>query len=204
MKLELLIFAITGFLIYNTYYDGNIVKYVKTNMKYIQMATYGFLGLSLYIFLKKYPSHSKSLFVHANDIIKYMPIDKNTADMISPIFNLSKEQGFFQDNDYISSNEIYHQHQHRNQDTVDRSYYTTEKQQQQRRPTTMKRSVSETKKKYVASNQQWRCAHCNQQLDHTFEVDHIVDLQYGGTNEVSNLVALCRNCHGKKTLSRHL
>lgn len=202
MKLELFVFAITGFLIYNTYYDGKVLKYVKTNMKYIQMATYGFLGLSLIIFLKKYPSHSKSLFIHANDIIKYMPIDKNTADMISPIFNLSKEQGFFQNNEYISSNQIYEQPQ--NQTTSVNPNYYKEPPQQRRSTQTMKRSVSETKKKFVASNQQWKCAHCNQQLDHTFEVDHIVDLQYGGTNEVSNLVALCRNCHGKKTLSRHL
>jgi 5-methylcytosine-specific restriction endonuclease McrA len=50
----------------------------------------------------------------------------------------------------------------------------------------------------------WKCGHCNQQLDHTFEVDHILDLQYGGSNNVDNLVALCRNCHGKKTMKRHI
>ena len=63
---------------------------------------------------------------------------------------------------------------------------------------TNKRSVSETKKKYVASQQGWKCAHCQAVLDATFEVDHKVDLQYGGSNDVSNLHALCRNCHGKK------
>ena len=63
---------------------------------------------------------------------------------------------------------------------------------------------SETKKKYVASNQQWKCGHCQQQLDHTFEIDHVVDLRYGGDNSVQNLIALCRNCHGKKTLNAKL
>ena len=62
-----------------------------------------------------------------------------------------------------------------------------------------KRSVSETKKKYVASQQNWTCNKCNQKLNHTFEVDHKVRLEYGGTNEVSNLEALCRECHGQKT-----
>lgn len=64
----------------------------------------------------------------------------------------------------------------------------------------VKRNVSESKKKYVASNQQWKCASCNDLLDATYEIDHITPLYKGGTNEVSNLKALCRNCHGKKTL----
>ena len=64
----------------------------------------------------------------------------------------------------------------------------------------VKRNVSESKKKFVASNQQWKCASCNELLDATYEIDHITPLYKGGTNEVSNLKALCRNCHGKKTL----
>jgi len=64
---------------------------------------------------------------------------------------------------------------------------------------THKRSVSETKKKYIASQQNWKCNHCQQQLTAWFEVDHITRLDQGGTNDVENLVALCRNCHGEKT-----
>lgn len=62
-----------------------------------------------------------------------------------------------------------------------------------------KRSVSETKKKFVASSQDWKCGGCNTKLTAWFEVDHKTRLDRGGSNEVSNLVALCRNCHGKKT-----
>ena len=64
---------------------------------------------------------------------------------------------------------------------------------------THKRNVSESKKKFIASNQRWRCSHCNTLLDNTYEVDHIIALYKGGTNELNNLEALCRNCHGKKT-----
>ena len=67
-----------------------------------------------------------------------------------------------------------------------------------------KRSVSETKKKYVAANQDWKCGHCDNQLDHTFEIDHKIRLEYGGGNDVQNLIALCRNCHGKKTASENM
>ena len=62
-----------------------------------------------------------------------------------------------------------------------------------------KRNVSESKKKFIASNQKWKCAHCQNLLDNTYEVDHITALYKGGTNELNNLEALCRNCHGKKT-----
>jgi 5-methylcytosine-specific restriction endonuclease McrA len=67
-----------------------------------------------------------------------------------------------------------------------------------------KRSVSETKKKYVASIQDWKCGHCNNKLTHTFEVDHKVRLEHGGGNDPSNLVALCRECHGQKTASENM
>ena len=67
-----------------------------------------------------------------------------------------------------------------------------------------KRSVSETKKKYVAAQQGWKCGYCDEQLDETFEVDHKVDLQYGGSNHVSNLAAVCRRCHAKKGMMNRL
>jgi hypothetical protein len=66
---------------------------------------------------------------------------------------------------------------------------------------THKRNVSSLTKKMVASNQQWKCGgSCNQTLDYTYEIDHHIPLFKGGSNEMSNLIALCRNCHGKKTL----
>ena len=65
--------------------------------------------------------------------------------------------------------------------------------------TTFKRNVSETKKKHVASLQNWRCGHCKDQLTAWFEIDHVIRLDCGGGNEIENLSALCRNCHGKKT-----
>ena len=69
---------------------------------------------------------------------------------------------------------------------------------------TTKRSVSETKKKFVAANQNWLCGDCKRQLPAWFEVDHVIALHNGGSNEVSNLVAMCRDCHGKKTAMDHI
>ena len=67
-----------------------------------------------------------------------------------------------------------------------------------------KRSVSETKKKFVAASQGWKCRSCNNMLPAWFEVDHTTRLDQGGTNNVDNLVALCRECHGKKTAMENL
>jgi len=67
-----------------------------------------------------------------------------------------------------------------------------------------KRSVSESKKKIVAARQHWKCANCNNELSYTFEVDHIKRLDRGGSNDLSNLAAICPNCHREKTVYENL
>lgn len=62
-----------------------------------------------------------------------------------------------------------------------------------------KRNVTETTKKIVASKQQWKCGMCHRLLDETYEVDHIIPLYKGGSNEINNLMALDPICHRKKT-----
>ena len=62
------------------------------------------------------------------------------------------------------------------------------------------RNVTPLQKKIVASNQSWKCRKCNSLLDYTYEIDHINPLYQGGGNNLENLQALCRNCHGKKTM----
>ena len=69
---------------------------------------------------------------------------------------------------------------------------------------TEKRNVTNLMKKKVAADQAWVCAHCKQTLDESYEVDHKLALYRGGTNDIDNLVALCRNCHGKKTMKERL
>ena len=62
------------------------------------------------------------------------------------------------------------------------------------------RNVSEKTKKIVAGGQSWKCAMCYDILPPTYEVDHIMRLEFGGSNDISNLQALCPNCHRKKTM----
>ena len=67
-----------------------------------------------------------------------------------------------------------------------------------------KRRLSESVKKIVASNQRWTCNMCHNILDASYEVDHIIPLYKGGSNDINNLQALCRNCHGMKTINDKL
>ena len=62
MRIGLFIIGITIFLVVNTYYDGKYTKMFHINKKYVQMATYAFVGLSLYLFIKKNPEGSKGMF----------------------------------------------------------------------------------------------------------------------------------------------
>jgi len=182
MKIQFFIFAITIFLIYDTYHDGKYSEKIMSGKKYMKMVMVGFIGLSLCILIRKHPNDGRSMLEHATQLIKYMPIKKGTKDVITPIFDFTK--------------------------AANGGYSAAETPQMRRMMnsgrTSTKRSVSETKKKYVASRQGWKCQDCNNQLDATFEVDHLVELQHGGTNHVSNLRALCRNCHGKKTMLSNL
>ena len=43
MKLALLIFGITGFLMANTYYDGKYTAYLQSYQKHMKMAMFGFI-----------------------------------------------------------------------------------------------------------------------------------------------------------------
>jgi 5-methylcytosine-specific restriction endonuclease McrA len=187
MKFELLIFGVTAFFIANTYYDNKYIDMMKTWKKYYQMIGIGFVGISAYVFLKKYPDQSRTLFTHANSVVKYLPIDRNTTHFFSPILDLAR---------FGAGAEV------GNSSPQERRMMNSG--QNGGVGKTTKRSVSETKKKYVAAQQGWKCGDCKEQLPAWFEVDHIVRLDSGGSNHIDNLVAYCRNCHGKKTALENL
>ena len=195
MKIELVIFIITGLLIANTYYDGKIVKMITIlkNSKYLKMATFAFGGLSLYLFLKKNPKNSKEFLGQANEMIKTLPMTRDSMDLITPFLSLTNTKSFTD-----SNQDIYMDNGGGGGMVGGGNNAGINRMMMSGRGTT-KRSVSETKKKYVAASQNWLCGDCKRQLPAWFEVDHVIALHNGGSNEVNNLVALCRDCHGKKT-----
>ena len=192
MRFELVIILIAGFLMGNIYTDGKYMAMLVSWKKYYQMAGIAFGALTLYILFKRNPLRAREIVTTSNEYIKYLPIDKNTSNMISPILDFTSKQGFMSDSSHLPILPMSNQ----NQVSEDRIMNSGKK--------TTKRSVSETKKKFVASRQNWKCGDCQKQLNAWFEVDHKIRLEHGGSNHVDNLVALCRDCHGKKTTMENL
>lgn len=184
MTLNKYIFIITLFLMYNTYNDGKLVKKIISLKKYYTIAFWGFLGLGVYIYINKFPNKSSNIFTHADKVMPYLPIDGETMEIINPILNVSKFMNVTEPMPYVPPSE---------KRMINSGYQNKGK-----------RVVSETKKKYVAANQDWLCKKCNSKLPACFEVDHIQRLDQGGSNNVTNLVALCRTCHGEKTMMENL
>ena len=199
MRVEILIFIIAGLIIANIYTEGKVLKKLLSFKKYYQMLGVAFGAFMLYILLKRNPMRAQQVIASTNDYIKYLPIDKNTTNMISPILDFTSKQDF--SGDVQNGRDAY------NYPVIpmpNQNHTVSENRMLQSGKKATKRSVSETKKKYVASNQDWKCGDCGCKLPAWFEVDHKVRLEYGGSNHVDNLVALCRDCHGKKTAIENL
>lgn len=185
MKLEIILFSVIAFLIYDTYCGGIYTKYLYSLKKYTKVISIGLLIFSIYLMLKKNPEHAPNLIRTANNFVRFLPLYKDGNSMNTYVGGgggLLDETGLGMFNPYdAATNKILTSGKHGT-----------------------KRSVSETKKKYVASQQDWKCGKCGQKLNAWFEVDHKVRLEYGGGNNVENLVALCRECHGEKTAMENM
>ena len=199
MRFEIVIFLIASFLIANIYSDGKYLKLVLSWKKYYQMAGIAFGAMFLYWLIKKNPQNAKNIIMSSNEYIKYLPVDRNTADMISPILNFTSKNTFSNADGYNHTLLTMPNGGNGNTQTD-----ATEQRIMNSGKKSTKRSVSETKKKFVASRQNWKCENCNKQLPAWFEVDHKIRLEYGGSNHIDNLVALCRECHGEKTAMENL
>ena len=205
MKLELLIIAITGFVLLNTYFEGKLISKLKNYEKYYKMGLIAFVGLCVYLFIKKNPANYKDFVHNTNGYIKYLPIDRNTASLITPIIDFTSKSitNELNNNYNLSAGTNF-----RESENLHRSINNNLTKQQQKilqsGNISTKRSVSETKKKFVAASQNWHCKNCQKQLPAWFEVDHVIKLEYGGSNSIDNLVALCRDCHGRKTAFENL
>lgn len=205
MRIEIIIFLITGLLVGNIYTDGKVLKKLLSYKKYYQMAGIAFGGLVMWWLVKKNPQKANEMFATSHEYLKYLPVDQTTSNVISPILDFTAKQNYASNmvngstaagGTYNMMNMFLGNGQSRNHQPDSRLLNSGKK--------ATKRSVSETKKKFVAAQQNWKCGDCGEQLTAWFEVDHKIRLEYGGSNHIDNLVALCRECHGKKTTIENL
>ena len=189
MRFEIIIFIVAGLLIANVYTEGKVLKQLLSWKKYYQMFGIAIGAFVLYWLFKKNPAHAKNIIMSSNEYIKYLPVDRNTSSFITPILDFTANHSSLTEGGGYN--------------------HPTMKMPEDSRIANSgkkgtKRSVSETKKKFVAARQNWKCEKCKRQLPAWFEVDHVVRLEHGGSNHIDNLVALCRDCHGEKTAMENL
>jgi hypothetical protein len=152
-------------------------------------------AIFIYMIMKSGDRRSQDVFFHGFNFLKALPLERSYVNGLSPIFDMTGGGNTAQDDGFMS--EI-------NDSGVTRINPLFPAKVPRRGMLPTKRSVSEAKKRYVAASQNWQCANCQQLLNHTFEVDHITRLEFGGSNDVGNLSALCRNCHGIKTARENI
>jgi hypothetical protein len=194
MRIEIFLFIIALIVMANIYYEGKVLKKILSYKKYFQMAGVLFGFFIIYYLIKRNPLVSQNIITTTNEYIKYLPIDKDTKNIINPILDFSEKINFTKDNNWTGGSGNY----------IGGGNFPIIEVKQIQHPdkqftNKIKRSVSETKKKYISAQQGWKCHHCKQQLSAFYEVDHIVPLYKGGSNNLNNLVSLCRECHSKKT-----
>jgi len=209
MRIELWILLIAAVCVANIYTDGKYLKLLYKWKKLYQIVGIILGALFLYFVIKKNPMKTGEILQASNDYLKYLPMDKNSTSFISPILDFTSRQNLYKSEsmgypvarmpttDLRSPGKFVQVQQSNNGLEGGTRLMNSGKKGS-------KRSVSETKKKFVASRQNWQCGHCNKQLSAWFEVDHKIRLEYGGDNHIDNLVALCRECHGEKTAMENL
>ena len=188
MKIELIMLVIVGGLAYHIYNDGKWLNMVATYKKQLQIGGVVVVGLFIYWLIKYNPMMAGKILLSGKDYVKYMPLDSGVTSFLSPAIDFTGK--------WIGGGGGGGAGGGRQMAAITKMENSG--------GNSTKRSVSETKKKFVASNQNWLCKDCGQQLDGLYEIDHVIQLSKGGTNHISNLEALCVRCHKLRTVSDKL
>ena len=217
MRIEIVLFLIAAAIMANIYTEGKLVMSLTRYKKYYQMAGVAFAALAIYVLFKKNPDRARDLVFTSNEYLKYMPVDKNASSILNPILDFTSKYSGGAAAGAATFGDFGQAHPILNLGSNGRQSYAEARITKSGIPDSnewnggeevkvkaTKRSVSETKKKYVAAQQGWKCGNCTKQLPAWFEVDHKIRLEHGGSNHINNLVALCRDCHGEKTAMENL
>lgn len=164
----------------NRYFDNKFVSFFLSNRKYVEIGVVICCGILMFFIVKYYPEYTRYMLTHSKKYEHLLP------DTARNIFDFTSRH-FGEDEDARHGQGVLDHNVWREKSTA-----------------STKRAVSANLKKQVAADQQWKCAICKNTLPANYEIDHITRLEYGGSNDYSNLQALCRNCHGTKTLQEDI
>jgi hypothetical protein len=199
MRIEIVLFLIAAAVMGNIYTDGRLMKSLTRYKKYYQMAGVAFAAFAIYYMFKKSPDRAREMVMTSHEYLKYLPVDRNTSSILNPVLDFTSRYGGVASHPILNLGGQSGGVQAYAESRIINSGGSADPVKK-----ATKRSVSETKKKYVAAQQSWKCGNCQKQLPAWFEVDHKIRLEHGGSNHIDNLVALCRDCHGEKTAMENL
>lgn len=63
----------------------------------------------------------------------------------------------------------------------------------------VRKRIPESVRWHIAASQSFCCAACDTMLPDVAEIDHVLRLADGGTDDINNLIALCSTCHSVKS-----
>lgn len=201
MRIEIVIIIIGSLFAYHVYTEGQFLKKVLSYKKYFMIGAIVVGSLFLCWLFRRNPSSAIEMLHNSNEYLKYLPVDGGASKWVTPIldFTLKKQyqswdggHGSFANVDGGGQSPTTN---YENLNSIPAAVNGV---------TRTKRSVSESRKRFVASQQNWLCKKCGEMLPATYEIDHVIRLDRGGTNEISNLAALCPSCHRQKTLLENL
>lgn len=66
-----------------------------------------------------------------------------------------------------------------------------------------RKKISKEMRQHLVEKQQKLCGECKLGLSLYFQIDHIIGLQFGGTDDESNLRAICCECHAIKSVNEN-
>jgi len=193
MRIELVVLLIAALVAFHIYTDGKYVKMVMGYKKYWQMAAVIVGALVLCWLLRRDPGKARDMLESTQSYLKYMPLDGKTTSWVSPLLDFTSKRTF-------SDATVGGSASQQERPVISLDSVGSDSSNSRR----FKRSVSESKKKFVAARQKWLCNDCGTMLTATYEIDHVVRLDRGGTNHIDNLAALCPNCHRQKTMMENL
>lgn len=60
-----------------------------------------------------------------------------------------------------------------------------------------RKTLHQKVRQMIAAKQEWKCKRCEKLFDEGgFDINHIIEVAAGGTNDTDNLEAVCKCCHG--------
>ena len=137
------------------------------------------------MFVKRHPKKTGELIRHSNEFIKYMPMDREASSFITPILDFTSRSQMFGE-EYISPQQ---RRMMQSGGTNNDGLVILKKNV----------NVMKLRKNMLHLNKIGNADIAVILYQHGLKLTHNIGLEHGGSNHVSNLVALCRECHGEKT-----